>query len=171
MFPFWLVGASVVNFEKLGRFFVFFPSGNCTSRNAELNDNFFVRYIFQARSVLHTLFSKSLRHAFFLWPFWTQYTNNLLSCINLQNNQIYFHVLIFKTIKFKKRERLKNIWIKKLESDIFSIPLTLTSSKTEGKMNFLNQNSNYVIKNCYMFDLNDFEFELREFNCTSKFLV
>ena len=83
----------------------------------------------------------------------------------------YFHALIFKTIKFKKRERLKNIWIKKLESDIFSIPLTLASSETEGKMNFLNQNSNYVIKNCYMFDLNDFEFELREFNCTSKFLV
>ena len=66
------------------------PSRKCTSRNVELNGSFFVRSFFcQTLPVLHTLSLRSLRYAFFLWSFWTQYTSN------------FFHALIFKTIKFK----------------------------------------------------------------------
>ena len=42
----------------------------------------------QIPPVLNTLFLRSLRYAFFLWSFWTQYTSNFLSCINIENNQI-----------------------------------------------------------------------------------
>ena len=45
------------------------------------------------------------------------------------NTQVtFFHALIFKAIKTV--EKLKNIRIRKFERDIFSIPLTVTSSKT-----------------------------------------
>ena len=67
------------------------PSRKCTSRNVELIGSFFVRSIFVKRyfcqSALYFFF-RSLRYAFFLWSFWTQYTSKLLSFIKLQSNQI-----------------------------------------------------------------------------------
>ena len=45
----------------------------------------------------------------------------------------FFHALMFKTIKFKTTQILKNIRIGKFERDIFSFLLTVTSSKTRRK--------------------------------------
>ena len=72
--------------------------------------------------MLHTLFLKSLRYVFFLWSFWTQYTSNFLSCINLQNNQT--------------AERLTNIRIRKFQHEIFSNPFTVTSFETRRENKF-----------------------------------
>ena len=65
-------------------------SRKCTSRNVELNGNFFVRSIFVKLFQCFILFFlKSLCYAFFLWSFWTQFfTSDFLSCINFQNKQI-----------------------------------------------------------------------------------
>ena len=78
---------------------------------------------------------------------------------------IFFHALIFKTIKFKTAERLKNIRIRKFEHDIFSIPFTVTSTETRRENEFLNQNSNYMIKNRQSNNLFNLKksFELWEF--------
>ena len=112
------------------------PSRTCTSRKVELNGNFFVRSIFVKVSVFHTLFLKSIRYAFFLRSFWTQCTSNFLSCINLQSNQ------------FKKQR--KDLTTFELEnSNIISSGFRSPwhHPRPEGRMNFLNQNSNFMIKN------------------------
>ena len=59
------------------------PSRQCTSRNVELIGSFFVKSIFVKRFQCFILcFFESLRYAFFLWSFWTQYTSNFVPRIN-----------------------------------------------------------------------------------------
>ena len=74
---------------------------------------------------------------------------------------IFFHALIFKTIKFKTAERLKNIRIRKFEHDIFSIPFTVTSSETRRKNEFFKSKFELHDKKSSrgrnnLFELNDF---------------
>ena len=105
---------------------------------------------FQALSVLHILFLKSLRYASFLWPFWIEYTSNFLSCINLQKNQIWKQRKDLKTFELKNSNNLI--------SSQFRSPWH--HPRQDGKNNFLNQNSNYKKKMSagpnILFDLNDF---------------
>ena len=85
------------------------PSRKCTSRNVELNGSFFVRSFFcQTLPVLHTLSLRSLRYAFFLWSFWTQYKSNFLSCINLQNNQIWKQQKDLKTFELENSNMISS---------------------------------------------------------------
>ena len=86
---------------------------------------------------------------FFVWPFWTQYTSDFFSPINLQNNLTIV-------------ERLKNIPIRKFERDISNL-LTVTSSKIkeEGKNEFFKSKFELHDKKLSrgsnnLFDLNDF---------------
>ena len=66
------------------------PSRKCTSWNVELNGNFFARSIFV-----------NLCQCFILC-FWSHFVMLSFSCHSEHNTQaIFFHALIFKTIKFK----------------------------------------------------------------------
>ena len=71
-----------------------------------------------------------------------------VAILNTIHNRLSFTHYSLKQSNLKTVERLINIRIRKFERDIFSIPLTLTSSETRReKWIFLNQNSNYMIKN------------------------
>ena len=106
----WWISKSLVDF-----FLVFFQVASVLPGTLNWMATSLLGLFFSGSFSALSFVLKSLRYAFFLWPFWIQYTSDFLSRINLQNNQI---------------QRLKNIRIGKFERDIFSILLSVTSSKT-----------------------------------------
>ena len=75
-----------------------FPSRNCTSRNTELNDNFIVRSIFD-----------KLFQCFILYFLYHFIMLSFCGHSEHKAQAIFFHALIFKTIKFKNSRKLKSI--------------------------------------------------------------
>ena len=149
VFPRSLLIASVMNFEKLGRFFPwFFPNRKCTSRNVEMNGNFFVRSIFVKLFKCFILCFKVTLLCFIF-----------VAILNPIHKRL--HALMFKTIKFKTTQILKNIRIGKFGRDIFSFLLTVTSYKTRRKNEFFKSKLRLHDKKSswgtnILFNLNDF---------------
>ena len=110
------------------------PSRKGTSKNVELNGNFFVRSIFLKLSQC------------FILCFWSHFVM-LSFCGHSEHNTlaIFFHALIFKTIKQRKDLQTFELENSNMKSSRIRSPWH--HSRQEGKINFLNQNLNYTIKN------------------------
>ena len=142
VFPRSLLIVSVMNFEKLGRFFPwFFPNRKCTSRNVEMNGNFFVRSIFVKLFKCFVLCFKVTLLCFIF-----------VAILNPIRKRLSFRHQSSKQSKLKTMERLKNIRIRKFERD-FCFSKILDSAHRDiirnkkWKMNCLNQNLNYMRTN------------------------
>ena len=90
----WWISKSLVDF-----FFLFFQVASVLPGTLNWIATSFLGLFFSGSFSAAYFVLKSLHYAFFLWPFWTQYTSDFLSRISLQNNQIWKQRKVLKTFE------------------------------------------------------------------------